>query len=403
MTTAADRRRRVLLVTVEFRTHPMSGRERRYRQHVAALRQSCEVGVLVLDRNGNATAAPDGLAWWGHSAAPWLDDQIEWMRRPDGHPSYGRLPPDALATLDEAVREFDPDVVIVGGLWMHGHLGRLGERGAHVVLDAADVEGPLHEGLAVASRGGERTVRTALARHVDEIERSAVAFVQQIWVCSEHDASILRARYPQCAQVVVVPNTVDTAPLRRPPALPRPGAPAVVYPASFAYPPNNAAAVSLISEIHPLVRHRFPTATLSLVGTGPSATLQEAAARAPGVRVTGPVSDMRPWLWRSTALAVPLRTGSGTRIKILESFAAGLPVVTTAKGAEGLDVADGEHVVVAQSPREIADAVAALYEDPVASSALAARARHLVETRYSTAAARQAVESALRQVPARTP
>ena len=99
----------------------------------------------------------------------------------------------------------------------------LAERGAHVVLDAADVEGPLHEDLAVASRGGERIVRTALARHVDEIERSAVAFVQQIWVCSEHDASIMRARYPQCAHVVVVPNTVDTAPLRRPPALPRPG------------------------------------------------------------------------------------------------------------------------------------------------------------------------------------
>jgi glycosyltransferase involved in cell wall biosynthesis len=243
-------------------------------------------------------------------------------------------------------------------------------------------------------------VRAALARRVAEIERDAVSCVDQVWVCSEHDARAMEARYPAAARVAVVPNTVDVEWLRRPASPPRSG-PTVVYPASFGYAPNQAAALSLITEIHPMVRGRFPSATLCLVGTGPTAAMRAAADEAHGVTVTGPVPDTRPWLWGSTALAAPLHVGSGTRLKFLEAFAAGLPVISTPKGAEGLDVVDGEHVLIAHSPKEFADAIGDLHADPRASAALAARARTLVEYRHSTASAHRAVESALGRVPVR--
>ena len=403
MSTAAHRRRRVLLVTVELRVPPVSGRERRYWQHVTALRASSEVGVLVLDRGQNPPDPPPGLAWWRRTAAPWAGDQVGWVRRPDGHPDYGRVPAGALEALDGALREFDPDDVVIGGLWLHRHLDRLRRPGRRLILDAADVEAPLLEELAAVAAGGERVLRTVLARHVAEIEGQAVRSVDQVWVCSDRDAGVVAARYPEAAPVTVVPNTVDTGSLLRPATAERPSGPALVYPATFGYLPNDAAALTLVRHVHPLVRHRVPDATLSLVGAGASADLRAAAAPAAGVTLTGPVADTRPWLWGATVLAAPVNVGSGTRIKLLEAFAAGLPVVTTAKGAEGLDVVDGTHVLVAESPRQFADAIAFLHDDPAAGAALAGRAQRLVEARYSTAAARHAVESALDWVPAPAP
>jgi polysaccharide biosynthesis protein PslH len=392
----------VLLVTVELRVPPVSGRERRYWQHVTALRASADVGLLVLDRQRNPPAAPDGLAWWRRTQAPWAGDQVGWVRRPDGHPDYGQVPPEALRAVDGALAEFNPDDVVICGLWLHRQLDRLRRPGRRLILDAADIEAPLLEDLALGVTGGERVLRKVLARHVGEIEGQAVRSVDQVWVCSAHDAGVLAARYPGAAPVTVVPNTVDTDALRDPTTAERRGAPALVYPATFGYLPNDAAALTLVRRVHPLVRRRFPEATLTLVGAGASAELVATAAAGAGVTMTGPVVDTRPWLWSSTVLAAPLAAGSGTRIKLLEAFAAGLPVVTTAKGAEGLDVLDGTHVLMGESPHQFADAIAVLHDDPAAGAALADRARDLVEARYSPAAARRAVESALGSQPAAT-
>jgi len=401
MTTAAETRRRVLLVTAEMRVPPVTGRERRYWQHVVALRPAAEVGVLVLDRRGTSAPPPEGVDWWRQCSAPWLEEVAEWMRQPDGHPSYGRLGPEALAALDESLEEFKPDVVVVAGLWLHGHLDRLRGGDRHVILDAADVEAAIHEDLARTAGRGERAVRAALARRVAQVEEDAARSVDQIWACSEHDADLIRARYG-AVPVSVVPNTVDVVSLcgeRRA----RAGAPTVVYPATFSYPPNEEAALSLITEVHPLVQRHSRSALLNLVGAEPTAAMHAAAARTSGVTITGPVPDTRPWLWAATAMAAPLRHGSGTRIKLLEAFAAGVPVVTTTKGAEGLEVVDGEHVLIAHSPQEFADAIGDLHASSESSLALTARARQLVDSRYSTTAARRAVGSALAQLPVRTP
>jgi glycosyltransferase involved in cell wall biosynthesis len=115
----------------------------------------------------------------------------------------------------------------------------------------------------------------------------------------------------------------------------------------------------------------------------PSPELLTAAARDPRIVVPGPVRDIRPALAAATAMAVPLFHGGGTRLKILEAFAAGVPVVSTAKGVEGLDVRDGTHALIAESADEFVDHLVALWRDPTLAGRLAASARAFAAERFS--------------------
>jgi len=118
------------------------------------------------------------------------------------------------------------------------------------------------------------------------------------------------------------------------------------------------------------------------------------------VAVAGNVPDILPFLRNARMLAVPLESGGGTRLKILEAFAAGLPVVSTAIGSEGLGVTDGRHVTIAELSR-FAEAVATLLLDPAAADAQAERARVLARDRYDWGiigqTVRAAIESALKE------
>ena len=104
--------------------------------------------------------------------------------------------------------------------------------------------------------------------------------------------------------------------------------------------------------------------------------------RAERIHVTGTVDDVGPYYERAQVAVVPLRAGGGSRLKILEAFALGRPVVSTTLGAEGLDVVDGEHLLLADTAAAFAEAVIRLLEDPELSARIAGAARALVEERY---------------------
>jgi glycosyltransferase involved in cell wall biosynthesis len=124
-----------------------------------------------------------------------------------------------------------------------------------------------------------------------------------------------------------------------------------------------------------------PTARLSVAGAGLPASVR-ARPLPEGVELLGEVEDLRTAYWSHRLLVAPLRAGSGTRLKILEAFAAGLPVVTTPLGAEGIEAADGIHLRLADGAQPTADAIVALLRDEGAGRRLAAAARRLVEERY---------------------
>ncbi|HMJ75431.1 MAG TPA: glycosyltransferase family 4 protein [Iamia sp.] len=202
-------------------------------------------------------------------------------------------------------------------------------------------------------------------------ERWTAAAYDLTVVCSADDA----ARLPPGA--AVVPNGAD---LDRVPATPVPETPVLVFVGSLDYRPNVDGARWLCREVLPIVRAARPNAVIRLVGHQPAPAVRELAG--PGVEVHGDVPSVDPFLLDARVAVVPLRIGSGTRLKALEAMAARRPVVGTAVGLAGLGVTDGVDALVADDAEAFAGAVLDLLDDDARVARLVAGGRRLVEDRY---------------------
>jgi glycosyltransferase involved in cell wall biosynthesis len=208
-------------------------------------------------------------------------------------------------------------------------------------------------------------------RHlVDSFERTTVVseIERQHLADSQCDRSALR----------IVPNGVDRQLLKQK-NVPRPGR--LIYPGSVTYSSNLDAVRFFSGEILPLIKRARPTTFLVTGSTG-SINVSDLIADG-SVTFTGRVPDIAHLVAHSSVCVVPLRTGGGTRLKILEAMAAGTPVVTTTKGAEGLAVVHGENILIADSPEAFAEEVLRVMDDFVLRARLAANGRRLVERLYT--------------------
>lgn len=199
-------------------------------------------------------------------------------------------------------------------------------------------------------------------------------------VASDREFAYLRGLLPSSGErLVVVPNGVDCTLLRPGLAAPRPGA--LVYNGALTYSANYDAMQYFLSAIYPRIRRAAPEVSLAITGSTRGVDL-DGLALDESVRLTGYVDDIRPVVAGSRVCVVPLREGGGTRLKILEAMALGTPVVSTAKGAEGLDVVGGEHLLLADDAEQFAALTVTLLRDGALRERLTANARRLVEQRY---------------------
>jgi glycosyltransferase involved in cell wall biosynthesis len=206
----------------------------------------------------------------------------------------------------------------------------------------------------------------------------------QVIAVSEED----RASLAVPAGVEVVANGVDLA--RFSPS-PLPAGHRLVYTGALYTTPNTDAAGWFAHHILPLVRGVVPDAVLDVVGLAPPPAVRD-LGRLPGVRVHGDVDDVRPFLRAARVAVLPVRIGSGTRLKAMEAWASGRPVVGTTLGLEGLGAADGEHALVADDPAAFAAAVVRVLTDTELAHDLAERGRALAATHHDwTEAARRFV------------
>jgi glycosyltransferase involved in cell wall biosynthesis len=193
-------------------------------------------------------------------------------------------------------------------------------------------------------------------------------------VTKESDAARLGHRH-----TVLIPNGCSipsTTPLHAPGEIFR-----LAFQGHLQYEPNRDAAHMLAREVLPAVRARCDRPVeLRLIGKAPSDV--EALGQLPGVVVTGYVDDITSELAKADIVVVPLRTGSGTRLKVLEAFAHRVPVVSSTIGCDGLDVVDGRDLLIRDSVDEIVDACARILEDGALRGRLVEHARALVEQRY---------------------
>jgi sugar transferase (PEP-CTERM/EpsH1 system associated) len=400
--TAANPVRRILIVCPQAPAPPNGGFDLRVYHLACQLARRHLVTLLAYG------SADDGRDWDGlartlegvHRVPPLADraagrrlgalarrrrQLASLVRRSSFHLNVLRS--DAMqAAIDGLVRTAGFDVIQVesSGMMCFEYLGD-----APVVLDEHNVEYDLLRQVADVERSPLRRLfgRLEAAKALRE-ERRAWTVVDGCVTTSAVDEAEIRRTCPS-VRTAVVPNSVDTDHFT-PAAVPV-DQDSMVFVGRMDYRPNVDAVTWFALHVLPRVRRTRPAAVLTVVGDGAPASVRRLAG--PGVVLTGRVEDVRPYVHSAGVVVTPLRAGGGTRLKVLEALSMAKPLVSTTVGVEGLDVAGGEHLLLADDPDEMADDVLRLMLDPALGARIGAAGRSLVVERYGWAAAAARLEA----------
>ncbi|HLH72253.1 MAG TPA: glycosyltransferase family 4 protein, partial [Chloroflexota bacterium] len=202
----------------------------------------------------------------------------------------------------------------------------------------------------------------------------------RVTVVSTEDRAALESPGGPPLRAKVIPIAVDTEELA---FQPRPAeARRILSVATMFYPPNVEGVYWFATEVFPLIRQAAPGVEFDVVGSRPPAKVTQLATPGSGINVLGYVADLEPFLRQSAVLVVPVHSGSGMRVKILEAFARGIPIVSTTIGMEGIAAQPEQHLLVADNPRDFAAAVIRLLRDSALGTRLARAGRDLVASQY---------------------
>ncbi|MDO8209841.1 glycosyltransferase family 4 protein [Conexibacter sp. CPCC 206217] len=301
---------------------------------------------------------------------------------------------DAARALDALLGELRPDVIVVGQLYMEAYLPPSLE--AATIFDSHNVEA---RRVATMTRAGG--LRAAMARRqvrpVAAHEAEAVGRMGRTWAVSEEEQEHFEPLAP--GRVDLVPNGVDCEllPLRAA----QPAGSEVLFLGRMDYGPNVDGVRHLLEDVVPHLRRR--DAVVRVVGANPPPLVARWAESADlEVEVTGFVESTTPYLDSARLLAVSLRSGGGTRLKILEALARGVPVVTTTLGCEGQGLVDGHDALIADDPAQFAAAIDRLLEDDELCATLARNGRATVEERFDWRSIGNAAQESLQRLLAAT-
>jgi glycosyltransferase involved in cell wall biosynthesis len=231
-------------------------------------------------------------------------------------------------------------------------------------------------------------------RRVRDYERRWYPSCRLIYSVSEVDARAIRTLSGASPQIAVVPISVDVAAT---PVVKRlTSDPQILFVGGLHWPPNADAVVFFIKEVLPLIRRVVPNARLTVVGRSPEQTSRRLGPHE-GVRFVGRVDDLGPYFESSRVMVVPIRSGSGMRVKILDGLARGLPVVTTSIGCEGIEVRDGTDVLVADTIEDFSHQVVRVLQSDDLAHALARSSFRVVRQQYDLSAIADTLDNTLVQ------
>lgn len=285
--------------------------------------------------------------------------------------------------LRQLMAENEYDAVVCDFLAPAPHFDLL----SNCVLFQHNVESMIWERQAQSARGAlRRWYFGEQAKRMHTYEGTVCRSVRRVIAVSEADAREMERRFG-LKKVFSVPTGVDVDYFARPESVAGDQAAEfradIVFVGSMDWMPNVDGIEWFVAEVLPLIRRELPGTTVAIVGRKPPAGIIELANKDAAIKVTGTVPDVRPYLWGSSISVVPLRIGGGTRIKIYEAMAAYSPVISTAIGAEGLDVKHGENILLADDPSAFASACVTLLRDAAQRSRIAASAQKHVTAHYS--------------------
>ncbi len=260
--------------------------------------------------------------------------------------------------------------------WCAPYVQQIGKHAAETVLDLHNIESLLYSRLAEAEPWPLSLALRRFGRAARAMERTWFPRFSRLLAASDEDAGRARGLAPG-ADVLVYPNAIPQVecPIRAEQNV-------IVFPGNFEYGPNLSAVRFFRHEIWPRLRKEEPGLVWRLVGKNPHAVAKLVAGD-PRIELTGPVENAIEELAAARLVVVPLLAGSGTRIKILEAWAAARAVVSTALGAEGLGARDGEHLVLAHSAPGFSDAILELLADGARRRCLGEAGHALYKTRFT--------------------
>ena len=389
--------RRTLVVTADPAWPPVSGADLRNWQNASAL---AGLGPVTLASIGPLqVVAPTPLSRVTVVALTQAGEKRGPVLPRNATPVEATIPEVALVRLRSIVSESRHDTVLIEGIGLFPFIAALRTTASMLVLDMHNVESDLAQQKSASS-----LVRQAVERLSGQVQRirwlelAAARMVDRLWVCSRQDEARLRDGVGPSVPVWIVPNGVPRADTLPPflAAMPPSGGegPIMLFIGHLNYDPNVVAVRRLVKAILPDIRRDLPGARLVVAGRRPSARLARLAASNDFDLVADP-ADADRLLANAHVAVVPLTTGGGTRLKVLEAMSRGVPVVATPLAIEGLDLVDRVHALLADTDRGLADCVRQLWADPMLAERLRTAAHRFVMDRFGPLATQRAVREAI--------
>lgn len=360
---------KILILAPETPVPPTSGSRLRTFHLARALAAEADVEVAALGRVPDPVEAPFPLRALEHGVTR-LGALARSLRRPY---LAARLDAPAASQLAAEHRwhTVQAEVPFMFAAAAHAR--------APVVLNTQNVETEVAASVAaVEPRRLHRARWRWEARKTERFERSVIPAADAVCAVSDADAATFERWGAR--RIVVVPNGVDAEAI---PYTPPQGGSVVAYIGYLGYRPNALGALELVDAVMPAVRAHVPGATAVVVGREPPPEL--VARDGDAVHVTGGVPDVLVHLRRAAALVLPIRAGGGSRLKVLEAMAAGIPVVSTGVGVAGLDVRPDDHFLLGETPHELAAQAVRIIGDRSLAETISRAARAFVESRYDWA------------------
>jgi polysaccharide biosynthesis protein PslH len=377
---------RVLYFCARLPSNIQNGLDLRIRGQMAALLEFCELSVFAL--NGKGLRFDDRIDSWRSSentdVAKTIDTTVGMAAlRDGGHPFAPRFSEQTANEFTEQIRAFGPSHIILSRIDLTVYLEVIKQNFDGVLIldldESAASTGPSI--MKLLKNPGQALIFRTLTERVQAIEQSVFAEFDQVWVSSEVEqqrvTTLTQGNQKGSPILSVVPNCVPVELYFVGTGTPR-QIDTIVFPASFAYEPSVNAVRFLVNELMPLL----PEVNLKLLGSHIPDWMKEAGSAR--ITLEGPIADMIPYLKEASALVIPLTAGGGTRLKAIESLAAGLPIVSTEFGVEGLGLVPDQDYLRAETANEFALQVRKITSDPDLAERLSVNGVEIARNRFSS-------------------